>query len=488
MCEPIVRQVATPLTEQKKPGSTGLNKTNETPQILTGEKVNDVVCTGQNTDTTVYGSPKNVVHKPVCKKSVQKSVHKNYTGRGTRARSWCVTAHDTKKYSQWQKLDTTTHGIRYFVYQLEKCPTTGKTHIQGYVEFYKKLRLHQVKDRLGDPTLHLEKRRGTRQQARDYSCKEDTPWYHVHYPQWRSHGYRLPHTEAIHLGAWETRQGHRSDVEQVADAVLRGWSETQIAAAFPSIYMRMSRGISRLIERRDMQTTGKWKDIKIDVLWGPPGAGKTRHVLDTHGPENVYIAEITEDGKLWFDGYEGQKVLLINEFYGQMRSSYMQNLLDKYRKRLAVKGGHTVSAWDKIYITSNTHPRNWYHGWRDIPEAVERSFIRRFTRVIEMEGPPQAEPLTWEGLDHIKLADGRVLKSRDSPRAKKKRRRRKKKRKGWGALVLPPTTSGPGPSQTTEDWESEEQSDDDTTDSAYNDSHPNDSMRYCAALEYLTCQ
>lgn len=34
--------------------------------------------------------------------------------------------------------------VKYLIYQFEKCPTTDRTHIQGYVELNKSVRYTQV--------------------------------------------------------------------------------------------------------------------------------------------------------------------------------------------------------------------------------------------------------------------------------------------------------------------------------------------------------
>jgi len=51
--------------------------------------------------------------------------------------------------------------LKYCCCQVERCPETQREHIQGYVEFADQIGLRTVKLRLGDPTMHLEPRRGT---------------------------------------------------------------------------------------------------------------------------------------------------------------------------------------------------------------------------------------------------------------------------------------------------------------------------------------
>lgn len=57
------------------------------------------------------------------------------------------------------------HKFTYLVGQREKCPETGREHIQGYVEFEHPQRMDAVKKAIGDAGAHLEVRKGTRDQV-----------------------------------------------------------------------------------------------------------------------------------------------------------------------------------------------------------------------------------------------------------------------------------------------------------------------------------
>lgn len=64
--------------------------------------------------------------------------------------------------------------------QKEKCPETGKSHYQGFAMLTKVMRFAAIKKELLCDSAHVEKCRGTPQQAWDYCCKEETridgPW------------------------------------------------------------------------------------------------------------------------------------------------------------------------------------------------------------------------------------------------------------------------------------------------------------------------
>lgn len=70
--------------------------------------------------------------------------------------------------------------VRYAIFQLERGESTGRLHVQGYVEFKRPTRRSAAKLAIGNVTANVQERRGTRIQARDYASKEETrvsgPW------------------------------------------------------------------------------------------------------------------------------------------------------------------------------------------------------------------------------------------------------------------------------------------------------------------------
>lgn len=64
--------------------------------------------------------------------------------------------------------------VRYICFQVEKCPDTGRLHLQGYIELYRQFRLKGLKELLDCHDAHCEPRRGTRQEAMEYCKKDDS--------------------------------------------------------------------------------------------------------------------------------------------------------------------------------------------------------------------------------------------------------------------------------------------------------------------------
>ena len=230
------------------------------------------------------------------------------------ARDWCFTNFDTAKELEFNK-----DKIRYIVYGRELCPTTNREHYQGFAIFTRTVRIPQAKLWLGGGGgTHLEPRRGTRDQARDY-CRKDGVVF-----EW-------------------------GQFEGMTTADLFKQPIGYLKTAWPEFYCRYHKGLEKL------QPKGPpWRTIEVTHVCGETGSGKTRMVMEM---DNVY--KIDPPYK-WFDGYEGEDILLIDDYKkDSIERGLFLNLLDGYRLRLETKGSHTWALWTKVYITSNYDMASW---------------------------------------------------------------------------------------------------------------------------------
>lgn len=114
----------------------------------------------------------------------------------------------------------------------------------------------------------------------------------------------------------------------------------------------------------------------MEVLYGSTGTGKTRYV---HQQAHLFYEDDIwiYPGQGWFDGYQGQQVVVFDDFYGDMPFGTLLKVLDRYKLDVPVKGGFTNWNPTRIYITSNVHPLCWY---KDLNNHQEAALLRRFDR------------------------------------------------------------------------------------------------------------
>lgn len=225
--------------------------------------------------------------------------------------------------------------IKYLVYQTER-GECGTLHIQGYAELNTQKSLRSVKTIL-DEKIHAAPRRGTPQQAADYCKKEegrvDGPF------------------------EWGTisRQGTRTDMEDIRDRIIEGGSIIDIALQMPGQFVRYNRGIQALQQLLQPPVRGYTKK-RVIVLYGPPGTGKTSfvHGMMTHLQTMLY--EKDPDTQ-WWDNYQNQSNILLDEFPGTCTAKRAKKLLGESNGPLQTKGGQfTTDKMETLWLTSNDPP------------------------------------------------------------------------------------------------------------------------------------
>lgn len=239
-------------------------------------------------------------------------------------------------------------GLNYFIAGRETCPSTGRLHWQGYAEFDNSISLRQVKVRLKCGGAHIDRRRGTAQEAADY-CKKEDP-------------------EPLEWGTISS-QGRRSDIEQSFDDIDSGVQDVELARRRPgtwAVHRRAFREYRALIEpKRDWVT-------EVIYIHGPSGCGKTRMAKEAGATTVQY------DGR-FFLGYNGEDVVLFDDINIDTfeNASVLLQLTDRYDYLINVKGGERNWKPRTIYFTSN-----WTLleiGWQNSPMR------RRITEVIDLQ-------------------------------------------------------------------------------------------------------
>lgn len=127
---------------------------------------------------------------------------------------------------------------------------------------------------------------------------------------------------------------------------------------------------------------GKSKPVPtVTVCYGPPGSGKSRYIYDRFDLGHIWSLPAGRD--IWYDGYYGQPIALLDEFSGKasrLALAQLLRILDRYPIRVPFKGGFIPFVPEQIYVTSNVHPSNWY-------DYSDRKYhfaalCRRITRVV----------------------------------------------------------------------------------------------------------
>lgn len=154
--------------------------------------------------------------------------------------------------------------------------------------------------------------------------------------------------------------GKRSDVLALKDAMDAGVSEAAIADD-PDLFPQWSRHpqLYDRYKRLKLSTIRTWPTYTF-VFWGPPGTGKTRRALYMAGESSYWLKKPGQNQTVFFDGYDGQETVVIDEFYGWLPFDLLCRMCDRYPLMVDTKGGMVNFYPRKIIITSNKELCDWY--------------------------------------------------------------------------------------------------------------------------------
>jgi len=106
------------------------------------------------------------------------------------------------------------------------------------------------------------------------------------------------------------------------------------------------------------------------VFWGRTGTGKSRRAWTEAGMD-AYCKDPRT--KFW-DGYQVEENVVIDEFRGGIDVAHLLRWLDRYPVRVEIKGSSKPLVAKRIWITSNLGPDKWYP---DIDQETLSALLRR---------------------------------------------------------------------------------------------------------------
>lgn len=299
-----------------------------------------------------------------------------------KARSIVFTIYDlslTDKLREYAEAE-----CKYVRFGHETCPTTGRPHLQGWLQWSSPRQVADFWSAFGHP--HVERRRGKVVDNQRYTAKEG---------DWEEYGE-------------PPKQGNRTDWRQAVDQVRARLPLVDVIDAQPHLLPTI-----RALERLATLTRQPPKDRDVRVLYiqGPAGCGKTRAIHQAY-PEAYWKPE----GE-WWDGYEGQSVVVLDDYYSDIRYQQLLRVLDRYPLRLPVKGGFVPAEYTTVLITSNANLDEQYPNTLG---ARREALYRRIHCVITATTGINAEHITdalRQEANHPQVRYPQAHKPADDPEA-----------------------------------------------------------------------
>ena len=276
----------------------------------------------------------------------------------------------TARYDSWNGSDFP----EYVVYSRgqREIGAGGFDHWQFFIQCKSPVRLSKLKRWIGDG--HWEPARS--EHAINYVWKEDT----------RVEGSQFEH------GSRALKRNSHSDWDIIRERALAG-DITNIdipGDVFIRYYSQLKYNpfLFRSIAKDFARPTPMQRSCV--VYWGSTGLGKSRRAWHEAGNDAYVKDPLTK----WWEGYQGQANVIIDEFRGIISIAHILRWLDRYPVNVECKGGSTPLRTTRYWITSNIHPRSWY------PELDEPTYkaLERRMEIIEIEEP-------WEPIESEELIE-----------------------------------------------------------------------------------
>nr|WDW25878.1 MAG: replication-associated protein [Cressdnaviricota sp.] len=169
-------------------------------------------------------------------------------------------------------------------------------------------------------------------------------------------------------GPWEAgtlpAQGKRSDLLECKSIIDGGGGMAELYEQQFSNAIRYGRGLSQYVSHVNRDKVRTWQTVCY-AYYGEAGTGKTEAAkiesAKWGGGTFWLTLEGGTGGKVWWDGYNGEENIIIDEFNNQMKFADFKRLIDSSPLKIPYKGGYTNFLGKRVWVLSNTHIDWWYH-------------------------------------------------------------------------------------------------------------------------------
>lgn len=218
---------------------------------------------------------------------------------------------------------------------------------------------------------HFERCKGTAQENRDYVSKSG---------KWEKDKKGETSISGTFYESGEIppeRKGSKVSFEDVYDFLASGLTTMEVVEECPSLILQMDKiEFARQAFLREKYKTTR-RELEVTYIYGASRTGKTRSVMDKFGYDKVY--RVT-DYKHPFDNYNGQDVIIFEEFRSSLSLSEMLNYLDNYPVELRCRYSNKQALYTKVFVISNIAITDQYpgHPYDDLDAFYHRFNLVRF--------------------------------------------------------------------------------------------------------------
>lgn len=244
------------------------------------------------------------------------------------------------------------------------------------------------------PEAHIETARGSCSANRDYVFKQG---------KWKDtekESTSIPGTQMEYGELPEERACPKPELALLYELIKEGKSNAEILEEYPEYMFDITHiDRCRLILRQE-EFKNTWRNLEVIYIYGKTGTGKSRFVMEKYGYENVFrVTDYVHP----FDTYNGEDVLMMEEFNSAIRMQDLLNYLDGYPLKLPARYSDKIACFTKVYFTTNLPLNDQYPNVKQDTPQVWAAFLRRINKVIWFKS--ETEVFTYDSMDEYNNRD-----------------------------------------------------------------------------------
>lgn len=268
--------------------------------------------------------------------------------------------------SDWiQDKPTRTGAVAYCI------SADGLKHLHMVLEDSNKARFSALKSTY--PKAHLEPTKGTKEQAEDYINKRG---------KFEEKGEQVLYIAKF--GEIKGCQGARKDFDILEDMLEKGYRPEQIMRENMS-FRRYEKYIRDAYYDKRKRETPFLRSINCTWHVGESGSGKSytaNQLVESGFLEDMYLLTDYDGGGL--DHYNGEDILFMDEYRGQIKYSTLLMMLQGYMQQFHARYANVYGLWTKVHITSVMPPEMVYQKMVEENRNIDtlKQLLRRINRII----------------------------------------------------------------------------------------------------------
>lgn len=191
----------------------------------------------------------------------------------------------------------------------------------------------------------------------------------------KKHGTQIPDTFEEYGNRPPESRGTNQSLSELYQMILDGYTNAEILSVNQDYIMNIDK-LDKVRMTLYKEKYGKQRrlNLKTTYIYGATGTGKTRDILDKYGDDKVY--RVT-DYRNPFDDYEGESIILFDEFRDSISLEKMLLYCDVYPAKLPSRYNNKFACYERIFIVSNWSLEDQYKNEQTYDTESWNAFLRR---------------------------------------------------------------------------------------------------------------